>query len=137
VALIARERGLGVEISPALDELDFGTWTGRSFGALDLDPRWLHWNRARSRTSPPGGESMQNAQQRIVSHLQHLVESYPGKCIAIATHAEIIRAAILHVMNLPLDQWSQIEVPLASITRLHMHSGTRGVITLANEMGVA
>jgi probable phosphoglycerate mutase len=136
-APVARERGLEIEICLALDELDFGLWTGCTFEGLNRDPRWLRWNRERSRSWPPGGESMQRVQERIVSHLQKLHQIHPSKCIVLVTHAEIIRAAILHVMNLPLEQWSRIEVPLASITRLQMRSRTHGIVSLGGEMVVA
>jgi probable phosphoglycerate mutase len=128
---------LKVEICPALDELDFGSWSGCTFEELDRDRNWHCWNTARGASRPPGGESMQEAQKRIVSHLQLLHEQRAGKCMVLVTHAEVIRAAILHVMGLPLDQWSRIEVPPVSITQLQMRSRTHGIMSLDREMVVA
>lgn len=39
-AIVAAALGLAVEEVAALDEIDFGGWTGRSFDALGPDPEW-------------------------------------------------------------------------------------------------
>src|SRR3954468_14411682 len=42
---IARRLELSVQVADALNEIDFGTWTGRRFEALAADPGWTAWNR--------------------------------------------------------------------------------------------
>lgn len=127
--IIAEGTGIEVEVCAALDELDFGAWTGRTFEDLATEPRWARWNNERGSTRPPGGEDMEEAQARIVAHLRLLHERYPKGRIAIVTHAEIIRAAVLHAMSLPLDNWWGIEVAPASITRLDMRSRTHSIVS--------
>src|SRR5947209_5293774 len=56
-ALIAREAAIPFELAPALDEIDYGEWTGRSFASLADDSGWIGWNAERGRIRPPGGES--------------------------------------------------------------------------------
>ena len=46
-AIIAAPHGLEPTIAEALDEIEFGEWTGRPFAALDADPRWFDWNARR------------------------------------------------------------------------------------------
>jgi probable phosphoglycerate mutase len=113
---------LPVLVESALDEVDFGDWTGARFDALARDVRWHKWNTRRSRSRPPGGESMLNAQQRIVRHLEFLRRRYPDRTIAIISHAEPIRAAWLHYKRLPLDCWRDFDVAPASVTRLELPS---------------
>jgi broad specificity phosphatase PhoE len=48
----------------------------------------------------------------------------------MVTHAEIIRAAVLHAMSLSLDEWPHIDVPPASVTRLETRSATPATFTL-------
>src|SRR4051794_3263216 len=36
------------ETAEALDEIDFGTWSGQTFETLDADPAWRRWNSTRS-----------------------------------------------------------------------------------------
>jgi len=60
--ILAERFGLAVEIVPALNEIDYGEWTGRSFVELEQDPRWLSWNARRETGRPPKGESMRTLQ---------------------------------------------------------------------------
>lgn len=109
-----------LEIVEALDEVDVGEWTGRSFAELSQDLRWRAWNVARSRAQAPGGEAMSDAQTRIVAHLERMHGQRPGARIAMVTHAEIIRAAVLHHLGSPLDAYDRIEISPASVTILRI-----------------
>jgi broad specificity phosphatase PhoE len=107
-----------VEIADALDEIDFGAWSGLDFLDLAQDPQWRRWNEIRSLARPPGGESMLEAQMRIMDHLERLSAATPEGAVALVTHAEMIRAALLYCLGLSLDAWSRLEISPASITRL-------------------
>lgn len=124
-AIIAEEAGLTLEISPALDEIDFGRWTGRSFAALVQDPSWRRWNEKRGTSRPPGGESMGEAQERLLAHIANLNAGHRAGRVVMVTHAEIIRAAVLNARSLPLEAWPHIEVAPASVTILGVRSGAR------------
>lgn len=111
--------GRSIQAFDDLDEIDYGAWTGMSFDDLARDPLWSRWNAARAETTPPGGESMRAAQARIVRHLTGLPNRFHGT-VVIVTHAELIRAAILHCRGLPLGAWSSVDVPLASVTTIRI-----------------
>jgi broad specificity phosphatase PhoE len=131
-APIAAALGRDVEIVPALDEIDFGRWTGSSFEALAPDPHWQAWNADRSSARPPDGESMTEAQARIVEHIERLGHA-PGVARAIlVSHCDVIRAALLHVLGRPVDDWSAIEVAPASVSIIEVGDGGARV-TAINE----
>ena len=131
-APIAAALGTDVEVVPALDEIDFGRWTGSCFEALAPDPRWQAWNAARGSARPPGGESMTQAQARVVGHIERLGQP-PGAAQAIlVSHCDVIRAALLHVLGRPLDDWSTIEVAPASVSTIEIGDGAARV-TAINE----
>jgi probable phosphoglycerate mutase len=115
---IAAIVGVPVEIESALDEIDVGAWTGATFTNLENDPDWRAWNELRSLVRPPGGESMQQAQQRIVRHLLETAKCTRASRVAMVTHAEIIRAAMLHARRLPLDSWNSIAIAPGEIVPL-------------------
>lgn len=127
---LAEAFDLPVLIESPLDELDYGDWNGASFAALDHDPAWHVWNSERSRAQVPGGETMAEAQARIVDHLQQAQRRYPGGVIAMVTHAEIIRAAMLYFAGQPLDAWQSVEIAPASVTRLQFPIPPMGQIAL-------
>ncbi|MCA1525439.1 histidine phosphatase family protein [Bradyrhizobium yuanmingense] len=116
--ILAAHFRLPVEIVPALDELDYGEWTGRSFDELAPDPRWSRWNGRRGTSRPPGGESMRSLQNRMVAHLEQLRGDRNLDAVVLVSHAEPIRAALLHYSRMPLDQFLSIEIDPASISTL-------------------
>lgn len=117
---IALAAGASLETASALDEIEFGEWTGRPFDRLKEDPDWRAWNSERTRARAPNGETMSEAQTRIVAHLERMHMRYPGARIAIVTHAEIIRAAVLHHLGLALEAFDRIEISPASVTILRI-----------------
>jgi len=117
---LAARFDLPVLVASALDEIDFGAWTGASFETLEQDPKWHAWNVRRARTRPPGGESMAEVRVRVLRHLQRTSERYPSGTVAMVTHAEIIRAIRLHRGGLSSDAWQSFDVPLASVTPIEV-----------------
>jgi len=116
--ILASRFGLPVEIVSAVDEIDFGTWTGAFFGELDDDPCWKRWNSRRGTGRPPHGEDMRSVQRRVVQHLEQLGNDQADGTIAIVSHAEPIRAALLHYLRIALDDFQSIEVDPASVSTL-------------------
>ncbi|WP_283807507.1 histidine phosphatase family protein [Bradyrhizobium retamae] len=115
---IAQRLGMPIEVSPEIDELDMGEWTGRSFAALNQDPRWSQWNSMRGTARPPNGESMSELQMRAVSHLARISSSMPKGHVALCSHAEVIRAIALYALKLPLDDFHRVDIAPATISTL-------------------
>jgi len=119
---IAERSGRALEIVPALDEHDAGAWSGCTFEALARDARWDIWNKRRGSSRPPGGESMWELQQRIVGHLEALRDGRVGTAV-IVSHAEPIRAAMMHYRGIALDDFHQVDVEPAGISVLELDPG--------------
>jgi len=117
---LATEFDLPVIVEPALDEIDFGVWTGAEFARLANDPKWRAWNAKRSRARPPGGESMAEVRNRVLRHIESTNRRYPSWTVAMVTHAEIIRAIQLHGAGLSADGWQSFDVPLASVMTVEL-----------------
>lgn len=130
--ILAARFGLPVEIVPALNEIDYGEWTGLSLEDLRQDPRWSRWNRRRGRSRPPGGESMRSLQKRVVAHLEQLRSDPNSGTVIAVSHAEPIRAALLHYSRMELDAFLSIEIDPAGVSTLDV--GDRGItITRINQ----
>jgi broad specificity phosphatase PhoE len=126
----ARSLGLPLEVCPEIDELDVGEWTGRSFAALGRDPLWSLWNTKRGAVRPPNGESMLELQMRIVGHLRRIASSLPTARVALCSHAEVIRAVVMHALKLPLDDFQRVEIAPATISTLAVDHGRVEIIAL-------
>lgn len=130
--ILAARFGRPVEIVAALDEIDYGEWTGRSFEDLGLDPRWSRWNRQRGQSRPPGGESMRSLQRRVVAHIEQLRSDRNSDTVIAVSHAEPIRAALLHYSRMELDAFLSIEIDSGSVSTLNVDN--RGItITQINQ----
>ncbi len=117
-SILASHLCLPVEIVEAVDEIDLGDWTGRTFADLDRDPDWKLWNSRRGTACPPNGESMLGLQRRVVQHLECLRSEPQDGAILIVSHAEPIRAALLHYAKIALNDFLAIAVDPASVSTL-------------------
>jgi probable phosphoglycerate mutase len=115
---ISLASGLSLEIAHAADEVDFGMWSGKSFTELEDDADWRRWNTDRANASTPAGERMRDIAARIAGHIDMLTDQYADGRIAIVTHAEVIRAAVLHYLDMPLGDYDRLQIDPASITTL-------------------
>jgi broad specificity phosphatase PhoE len=127
---IAGRTGLPLDIAPALDEIDMGEWTGRSFASLNGDPRWRHWNLARGSARPPGGESMRDVQVRVLRHLEHLHLLHAAGRIVLVSHAEAIRCVLLHFLGMPLHDFVRLELAPATISTVAIDNGRPRVVAV-------
>ncbi len=115
---IAARLGQSVAINEGITEIDFGAWSGRGFGDLDGDPAWTAWNGARSVSRPPGGESMLEAQTRVVRAMEVLREAHRDGAVVLVSHSDVIKAALLYHLGLSLDAYPRIEIEPASVSTL-------------------
>lgn len=113
-------------------ELDFGEWTGLTFDQVRADARWELWRSCRSIATVPGGESMRQVQDRVVNALFDLRRTHGDGTVVIVSHGDVIRAALLFALGMPLDFYSRLEIGLASISTIRIDdSGIR--VPVVNE----
>lgn len=115
---VAAACALRVDTAAELDEIDFGRWSGQGFEALQEDPLWQRWNAVRSLVRTPGGETMLDVQRRVLGLMERLAGPQDGRCVALVSHADVIKAAVLHHLGLAVDAWPRLDIAPASITRL-------------------
>lgn len=106
------------EIADALDEIDFGTWSGRSFDDLNHETDFRRWNEIRSLCRTPSGESMLDVQSRVLRHMEGIAADLREGTVALVSHADVIKAAVSHYLGLSIDAWPRFEIAPASITTL-------------------
>jgi len=118
---IASSRCLDVSVRSGLDEINLGTWEGKSWAEIEaLYPddavRWLKDHPAGTAT---GGEPFLDFQQRVLNELRYLAKEAQNTCIAVVTHAGFIRTALVSVARLDAaDAWT-LPLEYGSITELN------------------
>jgi probable phosphoglycerate mutase len=125
-----------LELNEAITEIEFGAWSGRSFDDLDGDPAWNLWNAARGLSRPPGGETMLEAQARIVGAMERLRGAYRKGSVVLVSHADVIKAALLYHLGLSIDAYTRFDIAPASISTLAVGDWGSKVIRL-NEVVAA
>jgi probable phosphoglycerate mutase len=115
-ALLAERTGLEPRACEQLNEVDFGEWTGRGFDELAGVDGFRRFNAFRSGNRPEGGESALEVQMRMVGLFERLRAAHADGVIALVSHADVIKAALLYWLGLPLDAVQRIEVAPASLS---------------------
>jgi probable phosphoglycerate mutase len=118
------ESGLPVRLAPEITEIDFGEWTGKFFSDLEKEDSWQQFNLRRSLGVAPGGESAAAVQQRTIGFLQCVAERHADEKVAIFTHADVIRSALLWCLNSSLDNIHRLEIGAGSASIIDFIGGT-------------
>lgn len=132
--VIAHTMNLEVRRNEAVNEINFGEWTGKSFEWLSGDERWRHFNRHRSMTMIPSGESFLEVQNRIVKELKTLADEHRKASIAIVSHADVIRSAVAYFAATPIDMIDRFEIAPCSVSVVAVDDDNSTLLTI-NNMG--
>jgi broad specificity phosphatase PhoE len=112
---LARALNLPVQISEAINEVDFGDWQGAEMTALRDQEEWHRWVKFRSGLRLPRGEMMVNIQARVISEMIRLKEQFASEHVALFSHGDPIRSALCHWLGMPLDYMVRMEVAPGSV----------------------
>jgi len=117
---LAQIRRIPITPCPSFSEVDWGEWTGRTIEDMKQVPDWRIFHGFRSGIRIPGGEFLIEVQARAVAELERLRLAHPDQTVAIFSHSDIIRAALLHYMGAPLENLLRLEIPPASVSTMHL-----------------
>lgn len=117
---LARSKKLRVVPRPALGEIKYGDWQGRSLALLSHRKMWSVVQSTPSLARFPGGESFREAQARVIGELETLrgLHPSPKALIACVSHADAIKLALSHYLGQPMDLFQRLMVDPASISIL-------------------
>lgn len=115
-------------------EINFGEWTNLTFQELDSEPQFKRFNSFRSFTRVPGGESMLEAQLRMVKGIEELCINHPDETVIIVSHSDLIKATVAYYSGIHLDMFQRIEISPASVSIIEIGKDY-AVIQLVNYTG--
>jgi len=61
---------------------------------------------------------MDEVQRRAVTEVESICFRHPGETVAVVSHADVIRATLLHYLGIPIDFYARLEIAPASVTVL-------------------
>ena len=135
--LIAAGHGLKNVADPGLRELHIGDWEGRTWAELQeaYPDDWRARLENLVNYKVPGGESLQDAADRIRPRVRSAIESHQGKTIVIVAHGGVNRIVLLDAMDAPLEQAFSIEQDYGCVNIIDYFADGQSVVKLLN--GVA
>lgn len=115
---IAAPRGLALRLIEGLGEVKYGEWQGAELKELYKHELWPGVQFYPSGTRFPNGETLGEAQVRMVATLDTLRAQHPTGIIAVVSHADIIKLAVAYYIGIHVDLFQRLEVSPCSLTAL-------------------
>lgn len=105
-SLVRGPRGLPRKDDPRLVEMDRGAWAGVALSELSReDPdSYRLWVERRGALPGPGGESPADVAARVVPAIGDLAAAHPGGRILIVAHMWVVRSAVCHALEIPMER---------------------------------
>jgi broad specificity phosphatase PhoE len=118
---IAERQGLTVVVEEGLTEMDIGEMDGLTFEEMrERQPEFLRRWRGDDLATlrMPGGESLQDLQERATEALRRLAERHNDETVVAVSHNFTIRVLLCHALNLPIAEFRRLRQDLAATTTL-------------------
>ena len=138
---LAAALGLEQVIDERLVEVDYGSWTGRTFTDLVGEPLWKVVQQQPSAAVFPDGEGLAEVQTRAVAaireHDRRLAEGAGGDVLWLAcTHGDVIKSVLADALGLHLDGFQRIVADPASMSVIR-YTPVRPFVVHINHTGSA
>lgn len=132
--LIAASHHLAVDTEESLRELHIGDWEGRTWAELQetYPDDWQARLQDLVNFQVPGGESLQDAADRIRPTIRRILEQYRGGNIALVAHGGVNRIILLDALGAPLEQAFSIEQDYGCLNIIDYFSDGNSVVRLLN-----
>jgi alpha-ribazole phosphatase/probable phosphoglycerate mutase len=132
--LVAAAHNLTVSTCESLRELHFGKWEGRTWAELQeaYPEDWQSRLQNLVDFQVPGGESLQDAADRIRPIIQKIIRSHSGGDVVLVAHGGINRIVLLDAIGAPLQQAFSIEQDYGCLNIIDYFSDGNSVVKLLN-----
>lgn len=133
---LAGRNGGSLQILPAFQEIDFGEWEGLSSdqaAARDPDP---HRRFRAGSGAAPGGESLADLHHRVRRGWETWLADSGGDRRLLVTHAGVMRALLMDLLDLPASSIYRIALPEAACFQVSLLAGEAPVLLNLNPAGM-
>jgi probable phosphoglycerate mutase len=115
---VAQPRGMQLRLVEQIGEVRYGEWQGAELKELYKHELWPGVQYYPSGTRFPNGESLGEAQMRVVLALDGLRAQHPKQIIAVFSHADLIKLAIAYYIGMHIDLFQRLVINPCSLTAL-------------------
>ena len=115
-----------------LNEVDYGSWSGKKLAALSAHKLWKTVQNNPSAMYFPNGEGLAHMQQRAMQSVHEAVSLKGKGTVVLVSHGDVIKAIVCSALGMHLDDFQRIVIDPASVTLLDYSSG-QPRLTLLND----
>ena len=118
LAPLMEQRPRPAMILPALQEVDFGDWTGLNFPQV-LERFKAHayeWLHHLEQATIPNAECAQTLRARLEPCVRQMLMDHASQSVAVVCHGGVIRVILSLLLDLPLSKMAGFEIDYASLT---------------------
>lgn len=118
---VASPHGERVQLDARLREVHVGHWQGFNKSDLSDDPLWTAYQTNPEHFQFPGGESLHDVQQRMMTVAsEHILL---GQDVILVSHRLALRSLVCYFTKRSLADLHTIDIPNASITWVELTAG--------------
>jgi alpha-ribazole phosphatase len=133
--IIASKHSIDITTRAELGELNFGWVEGLSFEEIkrlhpDLAEVLSNWN---TRPQFPGGESLDELNNRVENFLKLLKKHKPTETMLIVAHAGTLQLMICNLLEINLEHWRQMQLDFASLSIVETYP-QGAILSLLNDI---
>jgi len=122
--LLQGSQGSPLLEAPELAEIDYGEWVGKTFDEVRVLPQFEAYHRRPSEVIIPEGETFHDVMARVKQFFTRIRAEHEDMTIAAVSHADVIKAALIQHLTLPLDE----------IHRFRIDNGSYSVVWLEGDL---
>ncbi len=134
-AAIAGAHGLSVQPFEGLLDIDFGAWEGRPIHDLaERHPElWQAWMETPHTFRFPGGESLDQVRDRVLTGLHELTARHAGGCVGMVGHTVVNRVLLCAVLGLGNDRFWRLEQETCAVNVFDIDDDGLFTLVLLND----
>ena len=119
-----------------LREIGVGEWVNRYWKDLGNEPARHDYYAKPHEARPPGGETLNEVQQRAVAAVQEAMATNPGGSLLFVSHADVIRTIVAHYLHTDFLTLRHARVDHASVTGLSLTPNGADLLCLNQTTGL-
>ncbi|RUM87597.1 MAG: alpha-ribazole phosphatase [Thermodesulfatator sp.] len=129
---LAELTGAPLRLTPALREIDFGAWTGRTLTELLQIPEFRRRLSHPEALAPPGGETLEQLAHRALGVLSEIRRDFPSGLVVVFGHGGLNRALLCRLFEIPLQRFFSLEQRPGAANLLVFYPETPPLLALFN-----
>ena len=118
-------------VVPALAETDVGAIEGLTEHEIRLTypVYWAAWERDHATSRPPGGETVQELQDRAWQAVQHLYDAHADETVVAVSHCFTISTVVARALEMPLRHFRRVRLDPGAMVRIELAPGVSEVVS--------